>query len=220
MATCTFPWGSLSSINCFWIAWGKNSKSCRDWALSFFFHRPPSSTASWARISFSSAISCWTCNYPSSIEKIISSQEFKLKWRFLFLFSKFHTWQLREERRNYLWNEVNETFRYKYDTIIITELWALTDYIHNVVGNIFECQLLQSNLSQTTGQLSNMTTKTPVHSPLYHSIGRQGQGTSSPIIVMFGWVCRAHSKVMWEAARPINLTTAVKTQEEWKWWRQ
>lgn len=35
-------------------------------------------------------------------------------------------------------------------------------------------------------------------------------GTSSPIRVMFGWVCKAHSNVIWEAARPISRTTAKK----------
>ena len=29
---------------------------------------------------------------------------------------------------------------------------------------------------------------------------------------MFGCVCKAHSKVMWEAARPISLTTAIRYQ--------
>jgi len=36
------------------------------------------------------------------------------------------------------------------------------------------------------------------------------KGTSSPIIAMFGWVSKAHSNVIWEAARPISLTTAEK----------
>jgi len=58
--TWTFPCGSLSSINCSWIAGGKNSKSCRDWFVSFFFHSPSSSTTSCAKISFSSAIRYWT----------------------------------------------------------------------------------------------------------------------------------------------------------------
>ena len=72
LSTWTFPCGSLSSINCSWIALGKSSKRFNDWSVSFFFHSPPSSTVSWARISLSSAIRCWTCNQKKYKSDIIN----------------------------------------------------------------------------------------------------------------------------------------------------
>lgn len=77
--TWTLPCGSLSSNNCSWIACGKNSKRWWDWVVSCLFHSPSSSIISWARISFSSAMSCCTCRtqvineYQFQNDKLIAS---------------------------------------------------------------------------------------------------------------------------------------------------
>lgn len=47
----------------------------------------------------------------------------------------------------YLWNEIYKSFRNKYHTIIITAFSPFTNYICNVVCDVFKSLFLCSNLS-------------------------------------------------------------------------
>lgn len=194
--TWTFPWGSLSSINWSWIAGGSISKSCRDWGISFSFHFPLSSTIPLARISFSSEISCCTWKID--------------KWHKCPPCPHHRKINLESLNSKYLRNEINKSFRYEYDTIVITKTCTFTNYIWYVICNIFQSQLLRGNLQQVTFSSFFHISIFKNYNYIFLIIclcGGRRFSTSSPIRVMFGWVCRAHSNVMWEAARPISRTT-------------
>lgn len=57
---CTYVYVDLFPTIVVLEALGKKSKSWWNWLLSFLLHNPTSSTTSWARISFNSAMSCCT----------------------------------------------------------------------------------------------------------------------------------------------------------------